>query len=502
MYFWDSTSPRPTRTKTTRRPMQPLRFALLLSLTLACGGGSFTHSAAIAHPLTGAPPELRFHEPVPTDVVPFDAINGDFYTEVALEIATADRVCFDVRERMPVTEWLATTFALEGEGAAPEVEVLDERVSDRPPVPRESAGAARERVCTRSRRDGSCAHYLTRGATRPTPGQVLQRRSRVCFAGAGLLTARAEEIVLTVGPPFTTRYRWQLGTPCDGRVQSCGCPRYEGLVDGTCVPLLPASPQHRTQAEMCGQWTQAQAPTEIPPPARSGCETGPIPDAVVASIVNRTNTYRWLSGLPPVRFAGHDAGWQSCATIVDEGGVLDHYPPPSRACFTPGGRAASEVSNMSLGHRDPANAIDGQMEDRGESNQRSLGHRRWLLSPELGALPIGAVGRGVCIGVQDESGFGPEWSAYPNPGFTPLAIARQDAYSFHTTQRLDQVRVSMSVGGQPVPVQQYALPDGMGRQPGVGWHHVGWQPEPGVEVQVEIETDRQTYRYSFTPVDC
>ena len=58
--------------------MKPLRFALLLPLTLACGGGSFNYSAAIAHPLTGAPPELRFHEPVPTDVVPFDAINGDF----------------------------------------------------------------------------------------------------------------------------------------------------------------------------------------------------------------------------------------------------------------------------------------------------------------------------------------------------------------------------------------------------------------------------------------
>ena len=91
----------------------------------------------------------------------------------------------------------------------------------------------------------------------------------------------------------------------------------------------------------------------------------------------------------------------------------------------------------------------------------------------------------------------------PQPRFhPPLEIARQAAYSFHTTQRLEQVRVGMSANGQPLPVQQYVLPGGIGGQSGVGWHHVGWQPEPGVEVQVEIQTDRQTYRYSFTPVDC
>ena len=484
--------------------MSLTRHVLLLALLTACGGGGFAHSVAIAHPLSGSPPALRFHEVVPTNVVSLDAMNGDFYTEVSLQSAVADRICFEVRERMPMTAWLAQQFSVEAARSAPaRVEVLLERSSARQSPPRQSLGRGRERVCTATRRDGSCARYLSRGVRAPaTNAQVIQRKSQVCFEGEGLLAPDTEQIVLSMGPAFPTRYRWRLGAPCDERTQSCPCPRYEGLVDGECRTLLPANPQDRTQAQMCAQWSRSRAARGVSAPARNQCGALPVPEPLVDSILDRINTYRWLSGLPPVRFAGHDLGWQSCATIIDEAGVLDHYPPPTQTCFTPAGRAASEVSNLSLGHREPVNAIDGQMEDRGESNQRSLGHRRWLLAPVLGEVAIGAVGRGVCIGVQDESGAGTEWSAYPNPGFTPLEIARQDAYSFHTTQHLTEVQVSMRANGRPLPVQLYALPDGMGRQQGVGWHHVGWAPEPGVEVEVEVRTARQTYQYSFTPVDC
>jgi len=112
---------------------------------------------------------------------------------------------------------------------------------------------------------------------------------------------------------------------------------------------------------------------------------------------------------------------------------LSHFPGPDWACFSPAGRQAASKSNIALGYlpreHSVADNVMSFFKDLGANNLDGVGHRRWLQSPQLGAvgygLHVAGTDVGSCFDVTSNraaSVAGPQYITYPNPGPVPLAM--------------------------------------------------------------------------------
>ena len=174
------------------------------------------------------------------------------------------------------------------------------------------------------------------------------------------------------------------------------------------------------------------------------CVAGTTSQAFLDSVVQRVNWYRRMGGLDTVvENRAYSAAAQQAALIMGAAGHLSHYPGNDWACYTGEGASAAASSNLSiiwagypLGHEHggPA-AINGQMSDYGDGN-KSVGHRRWILYPQLSEIGIGhaaAQNRHVLadvlwvfddnIGaVRPEVREGRGFVAWPPSGYVPAAV--------------------------------------------------------------------------------
>jgi hypothetical protein len=196
--------------------------------------------------------------------------------------------------------------------------------------------------------------------------------------------------------------------------------------------------------------------------------------------------FRWLAGLGAVTDdPARNTIAQLCATLMNANGRISHTPDASWDCYTSQGAEGAGSSNLALGIRSPAQAIDLYMADPGTP---SLGHRRWILNDPLGRVSIGFAGNAQCLGVFDSSGTTSRtWTAYPNPGPAPLETA-SDLWSFHSR--------SLSLGGSDVTVERVSDGSALavrvthptaGFGPDtVAFEPMGWTPTAGTSYRVTI----------------
>ncbi|MCB9603643.1 MAG: hypothetical protein H6721_05985 [Sandaracinus sp.] len=296
---------------------------------------------------------------------------------------------------------------------------------------------------------------------------------------------------------------------CDPRSRACFC--RPGFVDdgAACVAPPAGDPATRTEADVCEAWRTGHVENARPAWSGSGaCGPGTMAPEAIDDTLRRINLFRWLAGLPPVsdRPEEHDAQME-CAAMMSANGALSHSPPESWDCYTSAGAGAAGRSNIALGYGTPGAAIDGYMLDR---NTPSLGHRRWILNPPLGRVGIGFASPsrpGQCLSVFDRSGSGSErtWTAYPNPGPSPMFLA-QGEWSFQTHG------ISLSAGSSATVVR---VGDGMTlpvttRQTGGGGPPNslvivpdGWTPEAGQTYRVTVDgLSVGEISYEVTLVEC
>ena len=88
---------------------------------------------------------------------------------------------------------------------------------------------------------------------------------------------------------------------------------------------------------------------------------------------------------------------QKAALIMDANSTLTHHPSSTSKCYTKEGYEGASSSNLSLGHNG-INALFGQLEDWG-ANNRSVGHRRWILNPHNNCFGHGSTERSMALGV-------------------------------------------------------------------------------------------------------
>ena len=163
------------------------------------------------------------------------------------------------------------------------------------------------------------------------------------------------------------------------------------------------------------------------------CDAGSTSQAYRDSVVQRVNWYRMMAGLDTVtERASYTATVQEAALMMAAADRLSHNPSGDWPCYTVNGATGAGASNIGR-HNTGVEAIDSYMGDGG-GNNREVGHRRWILYPQLRKIGIGNVPHvpfgqtgANALYVIDDNVWGPRPDvreqrglvAWPPPGYVP-----------------------------------------------------------------------------------
>ncbi len=301
---------------------------------------------------------------------------------------------------------------------------------------------------------------------------------------------------------------------------SCVCsPGYVPDGNGGCTPAAAGTPSSHTQADVCQHWKDGHVVT-TPKPFTAGqnqCDVGTLAAGGITDTLVRTNMYRWMEGLDPVTDdATKDQGDQACAVIQAWNNPKSlsnpHSPPNTATCYNALGATWSGQSNLAWG-TSCADSIDLYVSDPG--NATTLGHRRWVLHPNLGKVGVGYYeggnngyqGKAQCLGVFDTSGTGPypAWYSWPPSGYVPKAVAQTTPWSFHIKQKSvisgAVIAVKDMGANKDVAVSTQKLNQGFGDD-AISFSPSGWTPQVGDVYRVSVTAGGSTYVYDVLPVDC
>ena len=115
------------------------------------------------------------------------------------------------------------------------------------------------------------------------------------------------------------------------------------------------------------------------------CSCGKMPDSFYTKKQREFAFYRRLAELPDqIIFVEEYNNLAQEAALVNSFNVLTHHPTPEMKCYSEAAFLGSSHSNLSSAIR-----IRGYMEDYG-ANNKSVGHRRWMLNPYNLHFGIGA----------------------------------------------------------------------------------------------------------------
>jgi len=130
-----------------------------------------------------------------------------------------------------------------------------------------------------------------------------------------------------------------------------------------------------------------------------GCLKGACSQESHTKVVLRINYFRKLVGLPAniTHNASQNDKCQEAALYMAANNTLTHHPPASGLCYTQGAYDAASKGNLAISSGMPGNtavhsvnSVTGYIEDPG-ANNKPVGHRAWLLQPELVKIGHGSV---------------------------------------------------------------------------------------------------------------
>ncbi len=244
------------------------------------------------------------------------------------------------------------------------------------------------------------------------------------------------------------------------------------------------------------------------------CRAGTSSNTFDAATVETMNWFRSMAGLRTVsENTSQASAAQQTALMMHAQNALSHSPASGWSCYTKAGADAAGASNLTLGLVG-AHSIIGQIEDAGAGNE-ALGHRRWLLFPELTNVGVANTSRASAIQVVGANNFGTrysetDWVSWPPPGFVPedTVYPRWSmSYAGSGTVNLSGARVTVTENGRNLQVRILPNHNGFG-DPTLGWEVIGSNPTaPGDVVYnvnvtgVTIDGRATSRRYTVTSFD-
>ncbi len=245
--------------------------------------------------------------------------------------------------------------------------------------------------------------------------------------------------------------------------------------------------------------------------SESACNAGTDADTFTAATIESINWFRRMAGLQAVvEDPAASRSAQDAALMMHAQGTLSHYPTTAWRCYSTSGADSAGRSNLTLGVIGPRGII-GQVEDPGAGNE-ALGHRRWLLFPQLTHVGVGNTSYASAIEVIGD--FGPsvsrsDWITWPPSGYVPDDVVFDRWSVSYAGGSVDFSSASASVteNGRPVSVTTYPVQNGFG-DPTLGFEVNDINPHASGDVlydvtitNVIIDGKAQTHRYQFRAFD-
>ena len=257
---------------------------------------------------------------------------------------------------------------------------------------------------------------------------------------------------------------------------------------------------------------------------QQSCSPGAFDAASHARAIAVVNVYRFLANVPEVTDepVWYDAA-QACALLADANDALSHEPPADWACYSELGAQASAVSLIA--NRSAPHAVDPFIEDSG--NEATMVHRRWLLSDKIDRLAFGSTNKFACAVVDGRSFDGPEqtkaaeerekkkksqhaftWSAWPPSGPVPIEALQKTNVDVtgwtvqSSTHSLDNAVASITLDGEPMPVQVVTLAPSLGSLSAVNIIPDGWTVQPDRQYFVHVDSGTAVIDYVAEPTSC
>jgi uncharacterized protein YkwD len=242
-----------------------------------------------------------------------------------------------------------------------------------------------------------------------------------------------------------------------------------------------------------------------------GCNAGDISQSGRENALRLFNLVRWLADLPAVATeASRNQQAQACALMMTANDDLSHEPPMTWKCYSAEGAQGAKTSNISSGPG--VSSVLSYMVDSG--NETTFGHRRIILSNELGPIGLGSAGKDGASCMQNIGGTGKAskaWMAWPPPGPFPVQAYR-DAYGRTLDSTgwsiqsknidLSQAKVTVTAAGENKPVTVEQLTGSYGGAKAIRIVLGGWKAAPGVAYAVSVSGTATPIAYEFQLIDC
>lgn len=196
------------------------------------------------------------------------------------------------------------------------------------------------------------------------------------------------------------------------------------------------------------------------------CQRGTIGADYAAATLGLVNYFRNMAGLPGVSLGpGLNDPSQAAALIMDANDTLTHHPAPDATCYTSDGYDGASHANLCYNCVGP-NAIRAYMHDYG-SNNRAVGHRRWVLYPPQTVLGTGSTPQADALYVIDPASWvrptdAPEWISWPPPGYVPHVHVYPRFSLSRYGADFGDATVRVALDGKQIPATVVSRATGMG----------------------------------------
>jgi uncharacterized protein YkwD len=240
------------------------------------------------------------------------------------------------------------------------------------------------------------------------------------------------------------------------------------------------------------------------------CEVGDISAEGRANALRMFNLVRWLANLPAVvTEESRNQQAQACALMMTANDALSHTPPMSWDCYSSLGYMGANTSNISSGPG--VSSVLLYMVDNG--NETTFGHRRIILSNELGPIGLGSAGEDGSSCMQNIGGTGKAgkaWMAWPPPGPFPMQAYSDGWSSLDETGwsiqskdiDLTEAKVTVTSGGQARPVTVEQLTGNYGGAKAIRIVPDGWEGAAGSTYAVSVSGTSTPIAYEIQLIDC
>lgn len=277
-----------------------------------------------------------------------------------------------------------------------------------------------------------------------------------------------------------------------------------GRID-TSTPA-PGDPAMRSQSDVCGAWNSATTRARMAGSFTAGagmCAPGALPQSAVDAAILMTNAYRYLAGVPNVGEAVDSTrAAQACAELMEANRMLSHMPPSSWTCYNDLGAMGAARSNITSGGSSPIASLAGWVDDSRDISN-TLGHRRWILFPQLGPIGYGQARSYACQYVLGPRGSARKsFVAWPNEGFTPMAAMSQ-IWSFSSAGLGVAAGTTATVtkDGMAVTVNAMLRANGYG-DPTISWNMPAITAGSTYHVTIRGLSGGMSLEYDVRPVNC